>query len=235
MRGDLYNGSEGTDRLADILKDDVDDFLASSDESDFVFYESDRLLPKPRRFFETLFQRGETRQTSVAARRYAFSIIFLSIVAVGVCFFLLHGFHSPSLDNQGPQNIEIACEEKEQENLALETEPTPFLFSPKNFYGRGIEALDTFSKKYWMDEVDVILGMTDYLTSWGEADELAYSLQTPNRYKDGAPILEDDEVTSRLETFSPQEIVLATVSVSMLVFTIEKFYNTTETGRRTEL
>ena len=40
MRGDLYNGSEGTDRLADILKDDVDDFLASSDESDFVFYES---------------------------------------------------------------------------------------------------------------------------------------------------------------------------------------------------
>ena len=236
MNGERCNGfEEDENRLAVILKDDVDGFLASAAESDFIFDASNRLNPMTRRRFEVFFQQGGTLQTRVAARRHMLTVVLLAMAVTGVVFLFFLRFHSSSSHHLGNQNTEVAYEKNEPVNCDSETEPIVLHFSPGKIYGRGIEALDAFSKKYWTDEVDVILDATNLLTSWGETEGFASFLQTPNRHEGDDSVLEDGDNLFLPETLSPQEIVLATLSVSALVFTIEKFYNDAELGRRTEL
>lgn len=230
----------GESRLVELLQNGVDGFLASADESDFIFEASDDSSLSSRRLYESLFFKKLKSRSGFSFRNGALLIALSLAVVAGIFYFLAPSLiFSPSVDSETPM-IGATTVENRGNAFNLEAPAFSSQFSPVLFCGRGLEVLDSFSQKYWIDDMEVVFDLTEYLTSWRGMGDGDLSLFVTNKELSGDSFVdsadETADTTNLLQgSVAPEEIIMSALSVSALVFTIEKFYNGDGFDRGVEL
>jgi hypothetical protein len=222
---------EDEKRLKELLSRDLDAFLATSSDSDFVFHDRKSAKPSPRPRAVVLPR--ALNACALTWRRWAFISVAILLIGLGGVFYSSR-FAKESSDANLANTAnppEIAANDVSLASLLdnLSTKASATLRKSVFFNNLGvvgIERMKLASQRFYEKDVDLLLEIPNTFLSWPDDSVNESDTELSNTF-DAAQdsLILNEQLASALGPFSSKEVILASVNVGTLVIALERYYN----------